>query len=420
MTTTANVDYINSIFEFPVLTKVTSRPTYATLKTIKNELKANAGKVQCELGGGNNGHLGLVLSDPEYALVNPTVPYVRPAHPGPVAPVGTTQIQNSNMRAQYNEDLRLFREANAVEEALIKQLSDALPPHYLKKYRNQHSNKITTPIRTILEDLFQTYGAITEEQLADKEATLRAHVFDITQPLVELFNSVEELQEIATASSSPYTDKQLVALGMKLIRNMNDYEKARGEWMAKPMADKTWTNFKLHFDEAYQYLLNIRGETMQSTSFQQHANLLSQQIVDLNHKREADKAEIFQIVDDAKASILSAMSSVPSMQETDDSSSDVTPLTTASANSVQHDKIQLKMLQILERIDSKLDNQLDNKSGNNKRTRRALDHYCWTHGAGNHKSSECRNKKEGHKDNATIDNRQGGSNAYCKLAKTSK
>ena len=414
MTTTVSVDFKNSIFEYPVLTKINARPTYPSLKTIKNELKANAGKVQCELGGGANGHLGLVLTDAEYALVAPT-PYVRPVHPGPVVPVGATQIQNTNLRAQYNEELRLFREANAVEEALVKQLSDALPPHYLKRYRNVHSNKISTPLRDILAELFTTYGAITEEQLTEKEMSLRAHIFDITQPLVELYNAVEELQEIAIASQSPYTDKQLVALGMKLIRNMNDYEKARGKWMTKPNADKTWSNFKTHFDEAYQYLINLRGETMKNTSFQQQANLLSQQIIDLNNQRERDKVEIFSMVDDAKSSILSAVGSMPSLPSENDGTSEITPILTPSVNATHQDKIQLKMLEILERIDKKLDN--DNKRD---RTRRVVDFYCWTHGAGNHKSSDCRNKKDGHKDNATFNNRMSGSNAYCKLASKSK
>lgn len=98
MTTTANIDYVNSVFKYPVLTKITARRTYSSLKTIKNELKANAGKVQCELGGGNNGHLGLLLTDNEYALVSPTA-YVHPIHPGPIPPVDTTQIQNTNLRS---------------------------------------------------------------------------------------------------------------------------------------------------------------------------------------------------------------------------------------------------------------------------------------------------------------------------------
>ena len=199
--TTANVDYINSVFEFPVLTKITGRPQYSNLKIIKDELKANAGKVQCELGGGKNGHLGLLLKDTEYTLVNNTA-YIRPIHPGTVVPIGATQILNTNLRAQYNEGLRLFREANAVEEALTKQLSDALPAHYLKKYRNVHSNKIGTPIRDIIAELITTYGAINDEELSEKETTLKARIFDITHPMVELYNAIEELQEIATASSS--------------------------------------------------------------------------------------------------------------------------------------------------------------------------------------------------------------------------
>jgi hypothetical protein len=40
-------------------------------------------------------------------------------------------------------------------------------------------------------------------------------------------------------------------------------------------------------------------------------------------------------------------------------------------------------------------------------------HYCWSHGLGtnkNHDSSTCSNKKDGHQDNATLQNRMNGSN----------
>ena len=35
--------------------------------------------------------------------------------------------------------------------------------------------------------------------------------------------------------------------------------------------------------------------------------------------------------------------------------------------------------------------------------------YCWTHGLCHHHSKDCRTKADGHKDNATLDNRIGGS-----------
>ena len=87
--TTANINYVATVFQYPVLTKVHDTPTFELLKSIKNEMKANAGNVQCDLGGGQHGHLGLVLTPTEYANVSPT-PYVRPVHPGPNPPEGNT------------------------------------------------------------------------------------------------------------------------------------------------------------------------------------------------------------------------------------------------------------------------------------------------------------------------------------------
>ena len=73
------------------------------------------------------------------------------------------------------------------------------------------------------------------------------------------------------------------------------------------------------------------------------------------------------------------------------------------------------------KIDKKLDN--DKKTpiiSNESRKRRFLKHYCWSHGAGNHTSADCRNKKSGHKDDATLERRKGGSDAYCKAALQAK
>ena len=47
------------------------------------------------------------------------------------------------------------------------------------------------------------------------------------------------------------------------------------------------------------------------------------------------------------------------------------------------------------------------ESTNNNRRRKM--YYCWTHGACYHPGHKCRNKATGHQDNATFQNRMGGS-----------
>ena len=190
----ADIDYVKSNFEFPVLTKITGQPIYTLLKKIKDELMANAASVTCELGGGLNGHLGLVLTPLEYTNVNVT-PYNKPIHPGTlVIPGGNLpNYQRQEMRDDHKEAIRLAREADNVERALKKQLVKAIPEMYLQRFHNCLTNTFTDPLHVMLTYLFTTYGEITPEDLTSQKEKLETKVFDIEQPLILLFNEVEDL-----------------------------------------------------------------------------------------------------------------------------------------------------------------------------------------------------------------------------------
>ena len=55
-----DIDYKNNIFEYPDLTGIIGEPVTASLITLHNKVKSNAQAVNTSLGGGENGHLGLV------------------------------------------------------------------------------------------------------------------------------------------------------------------------------------------------------------------------------------------------------------------------------------------------------------------------------------------------------------------------
>ena len=124
--TSTNIDYVDTYFEFPTLTKIHGEPTYFQLKELKNELKSNATSVTTDLGGGRHGHLGLVLTPTEYLAVSTTA-YNRPTHPGSLTiEPGTTQHEATRLQNEHEEAVRLFRETIDVEKALIKQLVAAV------------------------------------------------------------------------------------------------------------------------------------------------------------------------------------------------------------------------------------------------------------------------------------------------------
>ena len=167
--TSTNIDYVDTYFEIPTLTKIHGEPTYFQLKELKNELKPNITSVTTDLGGGGHGHLGLVLTPAEYLTVSATA-YNRPPHPGTltIAP-GTAQHEATRLRNDHKEAIRLFREAVDVEKALIKQLVTAIEPKYLTSLQDATSNAITIPLHDVLTHLFTRYGGVNADALMDIE-----------------------------------------------------------------------------------------------------------------------------------------------------------------------------------------------------------------------------------------------------------
>ena len=154
-----------------------------------------------------------------------------------------------------------------------------------------------------------------------------------------------------------------------------------------------------------------------------HANHLADQLCQDIEKRDTELLTVIQ-------SAMETASVAPSMAPSDISL--VIPLFQQQANSVQGDPIQLEMLKLLQQMQQTMYSQPppqgNNNSGNaNCRRRRQprktpddatfhrskTDKYCWTHGACSHQSVQCNSKAPGQQDAATLENRMGGSNAFC-------
>ena len=201
---TKNIDDENTIFEHAELTKITGVPTYEALKQIKDECATNASLVESNLGGGAHGLSGLVFSATEYALLS-AIPFVRPAAPGPLvlpAGPGVTNFQRELARDAHKETLRVFHEVTAVEKALIKQVCRAVPELYIKSFRHPRTNVVTTTLSDLLTRLFTSYGTVTDDELQKANSDLSDRVFDITLPLIDLYNEVENLKSLSIAAEN--------------------------------------------------------------------------------------------------------------------------------------------------------------------------------------------------------------------------
>jgi len=371
--------------------------------------------VETDLGGGNHGYLGLVLTDEEYATIPHTEQFIAPNYPPPlVIPATSTPIEALELKDRHQEAKRLYLECKNVEKALLRHIQDAIEDKYIEPLVDEYTNLLNGDVPTILEYLFYNYGKVRSEEVSQKEMEVMTSTWQPSDPLVLLTRPLEQLQKLAIQAGIPYTDGQILEKGLTLIRATRDFEYALTQWEDKPQDQKTWATFKTHFHEAQLQLKKIRGPTMQQAGYH-HANVLAQEIgQQLQAQLEARDSKMYAV-----------LQQIPGLTDTSSSSEDSYEEPQEAVNSLTASSIQLEILKLLRDIKSDLKTEKEDKQPTRpRRNRKTPDNqtrparslvskYCWTHGACDHEGKECNRRAPGHKVEATKENKMGGSKAYC-------
>ena len=436
--TSSGINYRDTFFEFPDLTKIQGEPDSESLYKIRNELRANAKSVYSNLSDGAHGHLALLMTAPQYALVTNTV-FTRPIHPGQlVIPVGTTGPQAQVLRDHYKEQLRLFREVEGVEKALIQQIIKSVEAPYLAAIRDRVSNSLTGTVQQILEYLQTAYGRVSPQKLEDREAELRAMTYNPRLPIDIVFNAVEDFVDFATIGNQPMTQKQTIAKAYLIINKTRRFKQAITEWNRLIETNKTWIGFKDHFRQAHQEFRETTDTTLEDSELQRNNANLVQQVVDglqavmtPEDTNDPSLELIQQMANSANQTsetqqhLLSQIAQMQQAMQQLQRQASQTPLP------FQHFQQQHQPYFPQNHYQQQYFGGGGRGDGRGRgrgrgdgrgrggrgdpafRRQRNTSLYCWTHGGCGHTSVTCLNKVTGHQDAATFQNKMGGSATNC-------
>ena len=403
-------DVLESFPEIP--TKISGQPTYQTLRTLRDVLKTNAASVDTVLGGGTYGHLGLILPPSVYDQIVPplhpgTHAWVDPVNPGinPAIPANATPDVAADYRANHQELRRVWKLCQHVNAALRKQILSTVDEIYLRAIKQPHTGFSSVPARDMLLYLFRVYGTITPQALADNDRLFRQD-WDPTTPFETLIDQIETAQEFATDGLQPYSGQQILTQAYNLVYKTGLFFDDCKEWLKKPPADKTWQNFKTHFLAAQEQMR--MQQSAQQTGYYGTIldNHIHQQCLQIEEATRLQCEKIEQATQDMLTAI----------KTTDNDMSTLTHTTTshsANASQTQLDRFE-EMFNILTKRIDQLEHRPAPSTSSTRPRRQRKDHggYCWTHGylvVPSHTSQTCKNKKPGHKDEATRVNNMGGS-----------
>jgi hypothetical protein len=437
----SHINYRESFFQHPALTKIAGDPTYTSLAKLERECKANAKSVRSDLGGGQQGHLGLISSAPAYARIAPGTPFHRPALPAPPVTDGTAAVIAAARQA-HDEQMSAFNKCTLIERTIVQQINTALDDDVLADLIDDATGLLIGTVPDIMRELYDTYGTVTPQALTTAKAKLETTQYNHARPIANLFTAITDYAHMAEASGATETPEQLINIGLIVITRATFFTNDIRTWNEKLPATKTWPEFKTHFRTAQKAIKRSQPATTTDT---------------LGYHREANAAKEG---DDAVSRI-----SLPS-----NDGDDLTVAETAAAelaeqqlethlaniaSSANQNQTMMAQMQTLMSTISDLQSKVQQNSGNNGnrndggrsngrrgrgrgqqggnnhqgshhqggsqqggsqqggRSAQQPRKYCWTHGLCAHDSPSCTAQKTGHQTTATMQNMQNGSTQQC-------
>ena len=236
---------------------------FADLKRLDFDLRKVASGVPSSQGGGQHGHLGLVLAPDDYANVTKTVPWVDPPLPGEQQINGTHAellIQNQ-ARADRKHNYQTYQNVVTFLKEMIRH---RVPDKLLR------SQQLEGTIQDIMTFLFTTYGQVDPNDLADNQKRFE-QPWDPEEPFEVVVEQIEDAQEFSTAANMPFTDMQILVNAKRLVNQTGLYDMDMRRWAEKPAADQTWADFQTHMRAAQQ---RLRAQQRNSGGYSYRANAM--------------------------------------------------------------------------------------------------------------------------------------------------
>jgi len=371
-------DFTNSFLSTP--DKITDQPTYGQLKALRETIYANAASVPTTLGGGQHGHLGMTMEAATYASLAPNTPFISPT------PVTMPDLENSTgpqiieANRQYAEDLRAFKSFQNLNQALIKQVTNAVPALYLRAFHRPRIGLLGRTIAELLTWLFQKYGRLTETDIAHNRSRLETAWNPNDESFQVLAERFDDIQEFSIDANDPITDSTLINSCLVALRKTGVLHRPLERWRELPSASRqSWPQCKDFFHDAIADYQTDRS-TARTAGYNYGANAMEPGTYDNSY------ADYVAHQETANAALQNVTSS------------------------------QIVLAELLAKTTAEL-KALKMEMANLQKTNRAplqaskLTSYCWTHGyvVDGHTSETCRKTADGHQRAATKGNQMGGS-----------
>jgi hypothetical protein len=235
------------------VTKIHGQPTSHDLTNLEKEIISILANIPTTLGGGNHGHVGVIMDQVDYNTMTTGIDFVNPVNPG-IYPADLALNAAAGTRAReeaiHKELIAQFETFEGVKLGTKDLILEAVDNEYLSEIEHDTLGFLNQTPRQMIEHLLTRGGALdfadTKDLLSERDGE-----WNVTENPQIYFNRVEKAIKglIRNGINSDLNERRDIALFQ--LKATGEFDPAVREWEAKPAADKTWANIKTFISAEY-------------------------------------------------------------------------------------------------------------------------------------------------------------------------
>jgi hypothetical protein len=156
MVTTTGVDGIIAAFPKSTIPPIHGEPDRITLIAMHKLLCANAASITTNLGGGNHGHLSLLMTAAEYLEETQKI-FTPPTNPGEDPTTTKDPNDQASENDRFKRHVRVFEKYQNTDKALKQQIEETIESDYLSSLHNELTGYSRVTSLQMLQHLYKTY-----------------------------------------------------------------------------------------------------------------------------------------------------------------------------------------------------------------------------------------------------------------------
>ena len=186
----------------------TDLPIWTFINDIQELIFDLVATIRSDKCGETTGHLGLVMSPAEFAILNPTVPlFPRGAHPCVLDFTGATTVNaHTEQRLAYETQLHVFELEQMIEEQCKKHVMSAFHKDIYCGLKHIRFGYINITTARLFKYLYAEYGDKTEK-LQNKALKDMEDAVDLTGPSIMPFCLRQEKLLLFLLDTEQHTER---------------------------------------------------------------------------------------------------------------------------------------------------------------------------------------------------------------------